>query len=64
MAEGAHFRPVIDSTLDPKEHGRIAAGRGVPIDECPYDDPVNILRWQEGWRAKIASLRRLHPPGD
>ena len=48
-----------DPELSPKERGKLAAGRGESLPDCPYTDPKDVEAWQDGWRAKQRSIRRL-----
>jgi len=48
-----------DTELSAYERGRLAAGRGDQLEDCPYSDLVSVEQWQNGWRAKRRIMQRL-----
>ncbi len=42
-----HF---FEDDMSPRQRGKIDFGRGLSLDDCPYDEPDNVTAWQAGWQ--------------
>jgi len=55
-----HFNLPVDTEISPRKAGKMAAARGISLTECPYDEPRNIMEWQNGWRSMMNMLIDEH----